>query len=65
METYIKLILSKVKKSSWKTTLIGLLLILSAITTVFLKITTWIDSMPLLVIGIGFLFAEDSKVEKK
>lgn len=65
METYIKSILAKAKDKSWKTTLIGWLLMIAGVSSVFLKITTWLDAMPLLVIGVGFIFAEDAKSEKK
>ena len=65
MESYIKSALEKIKKKSWKTTLIGWLLIVSGVASVFLKVTNWLDAIPLLVIGIGFVFTEDAKNEKK
>jgi membrane-bound ClpP family serine protease len=65
MDAYLKKILDKIKVSNWKTTLIGWVLLLSGLASVLLKMTNWIDATPLLIIGIGFILAEDSKNDKK
>jgi hypothetical protein len=65
MDAYLKKILDKIKVSNWKTTLIGWVLLLSGLASVLLKMTNWIDATPLLIIGIGFILAEDSKSDKK
>lgn len=65
MEAYIKSALDRIKKKSWKTTLIGWILLLSGLASVLLKMTNWIDTTPLLIIGIGFILAEDAKSDKK
>lgn len=65
MDPYLKTLLSKIKSKSWKTTLVGVVLIISAIASVLLKITNWVDAIPLIVIALGFVFAEDSKAHKK
>lgn len=65
MDAYLKTLLSNIKSKSWKTTLVGCVLIISAIASVLLKITNWIDAIPLIVIALGFIFAEDSRADKK
>jgi hypothetical protein len=65
MDAYLKKILDKIKISNWKTTLIGWVLLLSGLASVLLKMTNWIDATPLVIIGIGFILAEDSKNDKK
>jgi hypothetical protein len=44
---------------SWKTSLIGLLLIGGAIVSVLLGKTTWADAMPIIIVGCGFLGIAD------
>lgn len=65
MDAYLKTILDKIKVSSWKTTLIGWILVCSGVFSVLYKTTNWVDASPLIIIGIGFILAEDSKRDKK
>lgn len=65
MDAYLKTLLSNIKSKSWKTTLVGCVLVISAIASVLLKITNWVDAIPLIVIALGFIFAEDSRADKK
>jgi membrane-bound ClpP family serine protease len=65
MDEYLKTILDRIRVRSWKTTLIGWILLLSGLSSVLLKMTNWIDATPLLIIGLGFILAEDSKRDKK
>jgi hypothetical protein len=65
MDPYLKTLISKMKFKSWKTTFIGSVLAIAAIASVFLKVANWVDASPLVIIGIGFIFAEDSKADKK
>ena len=50
--------------NSWKTSIIGLVFILTSIVTVFLKITNWTDVIAVIVIGIGLLFSPDKLINK-
>jgi hypothetical protein len=49
---------------SWKTTLIGLTLIVSAIVSVFTAGTTWSDSIVPITLGLGFVLSKDEWVNK-
>ena len=65
MDPYLKTLLSKIKSKSWKTSFIGCILTIAGVASVFLKIANWVDSIPLIVIGVGFILSEDSKADKK
>ncbi len=65
MDPYLKTLLFKIKSKSWKTTLIGWILVCSGIFSVLYKTTNWVDASPLIIIGVGFILAEDSKRDKK
>ena len=64
MKQLKKTLWSNVTKG-WKTTTIGLILIIGAIVSVFTKEEiTWVDATVAISIGIGLVFAPDSAVEK-
>ncbi|CAB5218488.1 hypothetical protein UFOVP213_22 [uncultured Caudovirales phage] len=49
---------------AWKTTLLGLLLIIGAIATVFLGKADWTGALVGISTGIGLLFAPDTMIDK-
>lgn len=49
---------------AWKTTTIGLILIIGAIATVFLGKADWTGALVGISTGIGFLFAPDTMIDK-
>lgn len=65
MDAYLKTIIDKVKTKSWKTTLVGWILVCSGIFSVLYKSTNWVDASPLIIIGVGFIFTKDSEPDKK
>jgi hypothetical protein len=46
---------------NYKTTLLGLILILSAITSVYMKLSTWTEVTAFLALSIPLFFARDPK----
>jgi hypothetical protein len=48
----------------WATSLIGLVLIGSALASVFTKGLTWVDASVPIALGIGLLFAPDPTIKK-
>lgn len=58
-----KEIISRLTKG-WKTSLIGLVLIISAVVSVFTVGTTWSDSIVPITLGLGFLMSKDEWVDK-
>ena len=50
---------------SWKTTMIGLIVILAAIISVFtISTINWIDASVPLTIGIALMFSPDTMIDK-
>ena len=49
---------------SWKTSLVGLVLVGSAIASVFTAGTTWVDSIVPITLGLGFIMSKDEWVNK-
>ena len=49
---------------SWKTSFLGLVLVGSAIASVFTAGTTWVDSIVPISLGLGFLMSKDEWVNK-
>jgi hypothetical protein len=49
---------------SWKTSIIGVLIIIASIVSIFVKAATWSDVIPAIVIGVGLLFAPDKLLGK-
>lgn len=67
--TFIKLGITKKYFSmknfkSWKTTTVGLILIIGAIATVFLGKADWTGALVGISTGIGLLFAPDTMIDK-
>ena len=49
----------------WKTSLIGVAIIVAAIVSVFTKESvTWVDAIVAISVGIGLLFAPDDAIKK-
>jgi len=48
----------------WRTSLIGAVLIIAAIVSVFAKGVTWVDATVAISVGIGLLFAPDDAIKK-
>lgn len=42
-------------KKGWKTTVLGVIIALAAVGSVLLKVATWIEASPVLIIGLGLL----------
>jgi hypothetical protein len=51
--------LNTIVKSSWKTTVVGLALIIAGIYTGVTGVTSWVESNLVITIGIGLLFTKD------
>jgi hypothetical protein len=49
---------------AWKTTTIGFILIIGAITTVFLGKADWTGAIVGISTGVGLLFAPDTMIDK-
>ena len=50
---------------SWKTTMVGLIVILAAIISVFtISTINWIDASVPLTIGIALMFSPDTMIDK-
>jgi hypothetical protein len=48
----------------WKTTAVGLVIIIAALISVFVKDITWADSTIAILIGLGLVFAPDDAINK-
>ncbi len=48
----------------WKTSIIGLVIIIAALVSVFAKDANWTDAIVAISVGIGLLFAPDEAVKK-
>ena len=49
----------------WRTSLIGLVIIIAAVISVFTKESvTWVDAVVAISVGIGLLFAPDDAIKK-
>lgn len=48
----------------WKTTAVGLAIIIAALISVFVKDITWSDSTIAILIGLGLVFAPDDAIKK-
>lgn len=46
---------------NWKTSLLGLILILSAITSVYMKLSTWTEVSSFLGLSMALFFSKDPK----
>lgn len=60
---YLNVLLQNVTKG-WKTSLIGSVIIIAALLSVFIKDATWVDAAVAISIGIGLLFAPDDAIKK-
>lgn len=49
---------------SWRTSIVGLVLITASVVSVFSSGTTWADSAVPLTLGLGFLFSKDKWIDK-
>lgn len=49
---------------AWKTTTVGLILIIGAIATVFLGKADWTSALVGISTGVGLLFAPDTMIDK-
>lgn len=49
----------------WRTSIIGLVIIIAALVSVFTKEgVTWVDAVVAISVGIGLLFAPDDAIKK-
>ena len=48
----------------WKTSIIGLVIIIAALASVFAKDASWTDAVIGISVGIGLMFAPDDAVKK-
>jgi hypothetical protein len=63
MTNFLKLIRKNITKS-YKTTLLGLILVAAGIASVFYEKATWIETTTIILIGLGLIISPDS-VKKK
>ena len=48
----------------WRTSLIGVAIIVAAMVSVFTKDVTWVDAIVAISVGVGLLFAPDDAIKK-
>jgi hypothetical protein len=60
---YLSQILSNVT-TGWKSSLIGVAIIITALVSVFTKDVSWVDATVAISVGIGLLFAPDDAIKK-
>lgn len=60
MVTELKAYFDKIKERSWKTSLLGIALIVAGIVTVFLGKSSWPESMFAVLAGAALVFSKDS-----
>lgn len=51
--------------TNWKTTVIGFMLIIASVISVFTHGATWVDVTPTIVIGLGLIFSKDEWIAGK
>lgn len=49
---------------NWKTSVVGLGLIVSAVVSVFTSGITWVDAIVPISLGLGFMFSKDDWINK-
>ena len=60
MDKDLKEIITKLKQKSWKTSLLGLILVAAAVASVLMGKTNWGDAIVALTAGFAFVFSKDS-----
>lgn len=60
MNKDLKEIITKLKEKSWKTSLLGLILVGAAIASVLMGKTNWVDAIVAMTAGFAFVFSKDS-----
>jgi hypothetical protein len=60
MDKDLKEIITKLKKKSWKTSLLGLILVGAAIASVLMGKTNWVDAIVAMTAGFAFVFSKDA-----
>lgn len=60
MDKDLKEIITKLKQKSWKTSLLGLILVGSAIASVLMGKTNWVDAIVAMTAGFAFVFSKDA-----
>ena len=60
---YLNQIAKNVTKG-WKSSLIGVAIIIAALVSVFAKDVSWVDATVAISVGIGLLFAPDDAIKK-
>ena len=48
----------------WRTSLIGTVIIIAALVSVFVKDVSWVDAAVAISLGVGLLFAPDDAIKK-
>jgi uncharacterized membrane protein YidH (DUF202 family) len=56
----LKEIIEKLKQKSWKTSLLGLILVGAAIASVLMGKTNWVDAIVAMTAGFAFVFSKDA-----
>jgi hypothetical protein len=60
MDKDLKEIITKLKQKSWKTSLLGLILVGAAIASVLMGKTNWVDAIVAMTAGFAFVFSKDA-----
>jgi uncharacterized membrane protein YidH (DUF202 family) len=60
MDKDLKEIIEKLKQKSWKTSLLGLILVAAAVASVLMGKTNWVDAIVAMTAGFAFVFSKDS-----
>jgi hypothetical protein len=60
MDKDLKELISNIKQTSWKTSLLGFLLFTAATASVLTGKATWSDAMIALTAGVAFIYSKDA-----
>lgn len=60
MDKDLKEIITKLKSKSWKTSILGLILVAAAVSSVLMGKTNWADAIVAMTAGFAFVFSKDS-----
>ena len=47
-------------KKSWKTNIVGAVLVVAGVTSVFLNKASWTEATAIIIAGVGFMLAKDN-----
>jgi len=63
MTNFLKSAISNAK-CGYKTTILGIIILISAIISIFMTQATWMEITPIVIIGIGLIISPDKITDK-